>query len=251
MEQKRVLIIEGDKALSQKMQSGLRYFLLEAGVEAEVLVVSTYEEGLFLAEKREMKTFVVGSHLPNGHSGVALVKSLREMGYVYEGVVFVSDQTEDAYKVRVHEQTKYTRFLAKPVDINALADEVILNLKAPSVPKLTHLPLVQGPTSFKLSRQTTLLIQKVKYKDRIEVWQTGPDAQHPVCKEYAIESFEKLLKILLSEKEKQFRQCERTAVINTDAIEELNKAKHYVRLVGYPNPVAVGPAYREVFYTLF
>lgn|GEM_PF-4464326 len=251
MDVDKVLVIEDDRGLSKKIVNGLSHLLSEMDMAVDILVAHTYQEGLMLAQAHDIKAFVVDINLPDDQSGVELVKEIRKLGYTYNGVIFVTDKSGAAYQVQVHEETKYTRFLTKPVNLHELAGEVAIALRAPSEARDEYLPPIKSNVSFKLLRSTTLLIQKVKHKDIIIVWQRGANFDQPIRKEYPIDTFERLVEQLLLKGEKQFMQCERTTIVNTDAIEEINKAKHHIKLTGYPEKISVGPAFRTTIYTLF
>jgi len=243
----KILVVEDEKGINKKIVDGLRYLLGKMGMYVEVISCYTYEEALMFAKELDIKTFVVDINLSKGRDGVELVKELRELGYVYNGVIFVTEKKGDSYKVEVHEQTQYARFLTKPVNIEELAGEVFLQLNAPDQPKDEYLPKIrQGNLTFMLNRETTLLIQKVKHKSKIEVW-----FKDKPCEVYPIFSFERLVEELLPEHENQFRQCERGTIINTKFIERVNSAKHYVKLSGYSEEILIGTTFREMMYTLF
>ena len=247
---KKILVVINNKEQNKRIVNGLRYLLDEMNANADVLSAYTFERGLLLAKEFDIKTFVIGLGISDEKSAIEFVIELRSIGYAYNGVILVAEKLKCSYQ-EIHELTKFSRMRMYPFEMSELAEAVFYELNAPDHPKDEYLPTIKSNVTFQLSRSKTLVIKKMKHKNRIAVYFKSDDPYKPIRKEYPIDSFDKVLETLLPESEKQFKRCERTIIINTYDIEEVHKTKHYVRVTGYPDDISVGPKFRGTIYDLF
>jgi DNA-binding response OmpR family regulator len=247
---KKVLLVEDNKELAQKYQGAIHVYVDSDDYKIETFIAYRYHKAIEIAKTQDIDCFSIDVNLNEELDGIDLAKYLRENGYTYEGIIFVTEKNRPSSVINILTSIPNSHYFSKPLNLEDFSGQVRYILNGPSFPKKKYLPTFRHKnTKYTPIRELTLYLRKSKLADKVEIGMLGEKEQFRE-RLANLESFKKLKAQIITPAYKEFMQCNRNTIINTTKIIEMNKTEHYLLLEGCDEKIWVDPSFRTQIYEI-